>query len=75
VGPHHPPWITAPLAKQPLVNICRRVILADKRAVRLIKATVEGGLGLSGQRWVLWEAVSMGSRNPAPLVVVPPDYA
>lgn len=32
VGPHHPPWLPAPSAMQPRVNICQKKILGDKRA-------------------------------------------
>lgn len=31
-GPHHPPWLPAPSAMQPRVNICQKKILDDKRA-------------------------------------------
>lgn len=71
VGPHHPSWLTDPPAEQPLLNMCQREILTDKRACRLLRVTSERGLALSGQGWALREAVSMGSRNPALLVAVP----
>lgn len=66
-APCHPPWLTASPAKQPLINICHREILTDKWARRLFRVTAEGGLG---QGWTLQE-VSIGSRNPAPLVAFP----
>lgn len=70
MGPRHPPWLTALPVEQALVNICQKEIFSDKRAGRLLRVTAKGGLGLSGQEWVLQKAVPMGSRNLAVLVAV-----